>query len=95
MKLNTTDFRRKCQHPLLLALASVPAALIVTVNAAPAALGMMWSLPTAYVLLSWGCILIPGRKRLLAGLLSMAVMVGLALLLPLREIPVLLLLPLM
>lgn len=96
MKLNTTDFRRKCQHPLLLALASVPLALVLMVNAAPELMMVMWCFPSAWVLLSWGCMLIPGRKRLLAGLISAALLAAMAaMLLPLRANPVLILLPLM
>lgn len=94
MKLNTTDFSRKLQHPLLMALASVPVALIIMLNAAPEALARMWCLPAAYVLLSWACILIPGKKRILAGVVSAALIAGLAFaVLPLTQTLVLFLLP--
>ena len=95
MKLNTTDFRRKCQHPLLLALAIFPVMLLLAINAAPECLAAMGGYLGAWVLLAWGCILIPGKKRLMAGLVSGALLAGLAaVMLPLREKPVLLLLPL-
>lgn len=72
MKLNTTDFGRKLQHPLLLALGSVPLALIIVLNFAPDRWTRAWCFPAAFVLLAWGCILIPGRKRLAAGVVSAA-----------------------
>lgn len=77
MKLNTTDFLRKCQHPLLLALGSIPIAVILLINLAPELLGRMWILPGAYVLLAWGCIVLPGRRRLLGGILSAALLLAL------------------
>lgn len=96
MKLNTTDFRRKMQHPLLMALASVPVMMLIVANAAPEALRAMWCLPAAYVLLSWGCILIPGKKRVLAGVISAALLILLTIfMLPVAEKLVLALLPIL
>lgn len=96
MKLNTTDFGRKMQHPLLLAFASIPLALILILNAAPEMLRRMWIFPVVYVLLAWGCILIPGKKRIIGGAVSAAVMLTMGLmLLPVQQMLVLLLLPLM
>lgn len=96
MKLNTTDFGRKMQHPLLLAFASVPAALIIILNFAPDMLHRVWLFPASYVLLAWGCILIPGKKRILGGVVSAALMAALTLLvLPAAEQIALALLPVM
>ena len=95
MKLNTTDFRRKCQHPLLLALAGLPLLLILAINVAPECMGIMCGYLGAWVLLAWGCILIPGKMRLLAGLVSGGLLAGMAaVMFPLQDKPVLLLLPL-
>lgn len=96
MKLNTTDFRRKMQHPLLLAFGSIPLALILILNAAPELLRRMWIFPAAYVLLAWGCILIPGKRRILGGAVSAALLLAMGLtLLPVPEKLALILLPVM
>lgn len=96
MKLNTTDFRRKCQHPVLLALGGFPLALMLIVNLAPALLGRIWVFPAACVLLGWGCILLPGKVRLPAGAAGAAaiLLLGTALL-PVRENFFLVLVPLL
>ena len=78
MKLNTTDFCIKLQHPLVLALDFFPIVLFVLAKNAPDALQWMWVLPAAYVLLAWICILMPGKLRLLSGLMGMAAMAALA-----------------
>lgn len=78
MKLNTTDFRIKLQHPLVLALDFFPVVLFVLAKNAPDALQWMWVLPAAYVLLAWICILMPGKLRLPSGLMGMAAMAALA-----------------
>lgn len=86
MKLNTTDFLRKCQHPLLMALISIPVALIVVINAAPDLLNRMWALPAAFAVLSWGCLVLPGKRRLLGGIISAVLLIVLgALLLNVKE----------
>lgn len=76
MKLNTTDFRRKLQHPLLLALAGFPLVLFLVAQHAPEAIGLMWVLPATYVLLAWICLLLPGKLRLPGGLLSVTAMIA-------------------
>jgi ABC-type multidrug transport system fused ATPase/permease subunit len=76
MKLNTTDFRRKLQHPLLLALAGFPLVLFLVAQHAPEAIGLMWVLPAVYVLLAWVCLLLPGKLRLPGGLAGIAVMIA-------------------
>lgn len=81
MKLNTTDFLRKCQHSLQMALGSVPVMILLVMNNAPELAGRMWLLPGAFVLLSWGCILLPGKRRLLGGIASAAAMVALGVML--------------
>lgn len=95
MKLNTTDFRRKCQHPLLLATGALPLAMLLTLAFAPALLPRIWLIPAAFVLLAWGCILLPGRRRLLGGAIGAAGLFALALLLFSAAQPLMLLLPLM
>lgn len=96
MKLNTTDFRRKCQHPLLLAFGSIPAALVVILGFAPEWLERVWCFPAAYTALAWGCMVLPGSKRLPAGIAGAGMLIALAFfLLPVRENFFLILLPLM
>ncbi len=95
MKLNLTDFRRKCQFPVMLALAGVPVLMFISAKTIPATLSLWWVIPAAYTLLSWLCVVIPGRKRMLAGILSAVALLALgAAVLPVRENLVLLLGPL-
>lgn len=93
MKLNTTDFPRKCQHPVLLALAGVPLAMLIVLHAAPEVFARMWLIPAAYVLLAWGCILLPGKVRLIGGVAGAAAILLMGLLLPVSQAWLLLLLP--
>ncbi len=96
MRLNTTDFLRKAQHPLLLGLASLPLSMLLTLSFARETFRWAWCFPAAYVLLSWGCLLIPGKKRLVAGAASVIAVVALCVwLLPLTEKLGLLLMPLL
>jgi len=96
MRLNKTDFLRKAQHPLLLGLASLPLAMMLILTVAGELFPWCWCFPAAYVLLSWGCLLLPGRKRLPGGLAGAALLAAGALLsLPWRDHFVLLLLPVM
>lgn len=79
MKLNTADFRRKCQHPLLLAAASVPLAVLYAAYVLPGEIpGMLLCFPAVYTLLAWVCLLVPGRWRLAAALLGTIALGGLA-----------------
>lgn len=96
MRLNTTDFLRKAQHPLLLGLASLPLSMLLTLSFAREIFRWAWCFPAAYVLLSWVCLLIPGKKRLVAGVTSVIAVVALCVwLLPLTEKLGLLLMPLL
>ncbi len=96
MRLNTTDFLRKAQHPLLLGIASLPLSMLLTLSFARETFRWAWCFPAAYVLLSWICLLIPGKKRLVAGVASVIAVVALCVcLLPLREKLGLLLMPLL
>lgn len=76
MKLNTIGFSVKCQHPLTLALAFFPVGWLLT-KGIPAAVPYVYLFPAAYVLLAWMCLLIPGKRRLLAGFLGAAALGGL------------------
>ena len=96
MRLNTSDFLRKAQHPLLLGLGSLPLSMLLTLSFAPETFRFAWYFPAAYVLLSWVCLLIPGKKRVLAGVVSAAGVAALCLtLLPVASGIGLVLLPLM
>lgn len=96
MQLNNTGFLRKAQHPLLLAMASLPAAMLLTLAMAPGCFPWCWCLPGGYVLCAWLCLLIPGRKRLIAAAAASVLMAaGSLALLPWRAQVLLLLLPAM
>lgn len=96
MRLNKTDFLRKCQHPLLLGLASFPVSMLLVLSAAQDFFPWCWVYPAAYVLLSWACLLIPGKKRVLCGALSsIGMMAAGVILLPWQGSIPLLLLPVM
>ncbi len=96
MRLNTSDFLRKAQHPLLLGLGSLPLSMLLTLSFAPETFRFAWCFPAAYVLLSWACLVIPGRKRVAAGVISAILLVALCVvLLPLTKSFGLILMPLM
>lgn len=76
MKLNTNGFRIKCQHPLTLALVFFPLGWLFVTGHVGAQM-YAYLFPAAYVLLAWICLLIPGKRRLLAGFLGAAVLAGL------------------
>ena len=96
MRLNTSDFLRKAQHPLLLGLGSLPLSMLLTLSFAPETFRFAWCFPAAYVLLSWACLDIPGKKRVAAGVISAILLVALCgLLLPLTQNFGLILMPFM
>ena len=96
MRLNTSDFLRKAQHPLLLGLGSLPLSMLLTLSFAPETFRFAWCFPAAYVLLSWACLVIPGKKRVAAGVISAILLVALCgLLLPMTKNFGLILMPLM
>lgn len=96
MRLNTSDFLRKAQHPLLLGLGSLPLSMLLTLSFAPETFRFSWCFPAAYVLLSWACLVIPGKKRVAAGVISAILLVALCgLLLPLTQNFGLILMPFM
>lgn len=74
MKLNTTDFVRKMQCPMLMALTCFPLVMLVVQTAAPEAVGRMWLFPVLFTGLGWGCILLPGKLRIPGGLAGIVLM---------------------
>lgn len=96
MRLNTNDFLRKAQHPLLMGVGSFPVPMLLTLSFAPDRFRFAWCFPAFFVLLSWLCLLIPGKKRVVAGVVSAAALAALCLtLVPLTNGFALVLLPLM
>lgn len=96
MRLNTSDFLRKAQHPLLLGLGSLPLSMLLTLSFSQETFRFSWCFPAAYVLLSWACLVIPGKKRVAAGVISAILLVALCiLLLPMTKSFGLILMPLM
>lgn len=94
MKLNFNDFGRKCQFPVMLAAGCMAILLLILANYYPEGIARTFVLAGLYVLLSWLCIVLPGRMRIPAGIvLTAGLMAAGALLLPVREISALWLLP--
>lgn len=90
------DFLRKAQFPLAIAMGTLPVALLILHGFCPDLLARLWIFPCGYVLLSWVCLLLPGRFRLLPGIAGAAGFVVLGLhLLPEGHHFLALLLPLM
>ena len=77
MKLNTTDFLRKMQHPMLQALLGFPVTWLCLQATGAVVLPFVYLLPAAYEVLAWVCILIPGKRRVLAGFVGAALLAGL------------------
>lgn len=72
MKLHTTDFPRKSQFPLMLALGMLPVCAAIILHNAPEALPALAYLIPAYLLSAWLCLLLPGKLRIPAALLFCA-----------------------
>ena len=85
MKLNRTDFGRKCQFPLILALGSVPAGVILLAHSLPQIMWIMAVYPVVYALMAELCILIPGKKRVFFGILFALMLLASSVLLPLGK----------
>lgn len=93
MKWNTSDFLRKCQHPALYALGSIPLLVLLVMNAAPQALGLSVLLDGLYLACAWFCLITPGRIRLAVGGCCAGALTGAGIvLLPIGEAPLLVLL---
>lgn len=72
MKPSLSDFPRKSQFPLLIAAGTLPLMALIILHNAPQAVSALAVLVPAYVLLAWLCLLLPGKIRLPAGVLSCA-----------------------
>jgi len=96
MKLNTTDFGRRCQFPIMLAAGSLPIPLIICGMELPGSCNACLALAGIYTVLAWLCILTPGKMRIPVGLLCAVGMVaaGIALL-PMSPLFPALLIPIM
>lgn len=67
MKLNFNDFSRKCQFPLMLAAAYMPVLLLVLAHYLPGCVNTTLLLAGVYVVLTWLCTVIPGKIRVVTG----------------------------
>ncbi len=76
MKLNTSGFCTKCQHPLLLGAGLLPVVWIVLCNFRPQALLPGSLMIGLAVLLSWCCMLLPGKIRMAGALVGAAALIG-------------------
>ncbi len=95
MKKTWMFLLRKAQYPALLACATLPLALWLVLHCHPAGLAVLPLLPLAFVALCCGCFLLPGRWRLVGGVVSaLLLFAAAALLLPMRQEWSLLVLPL-
>lgn len=94
MKLNFNDFGRKCQFPVTLAAGCMAVLLLILAKNDPESIAGTFVLAGLYVLLSWLCIVLPGKMRIPAGVvLAAGLMAAGALLLPVHEIGALWILP--
>lgn len=94
MRMKATGLGRKIQQLLMLGFGLFPAAVLLTMMICPAALSRLPVAPTVYALLALGCLMLPGRIRLISGVLAAGGLIGIAwLLLPLAEVPALWLIP--
>lgn len=95
MKSSVSLWLRRCQFPLMILLTAAPVVLMQLSIHAPDILSIVWAFFAACLLLCALCLLLPGRRRMLAAGVSAALLLALgAALLPLNERPLLLLLPL-
>ncbi len=94
MKLN--GFLTKCQHPMVLCLGCLPLTWMLLCNVAPHLLLRGSLLPLLTLLFSWLCLIVPGKRRLVAGLAGAALLMAAgSALLPLSEDAALLPIPLL
>ena len=72
MKLNTTDFGRRFQFPIMLAAGSMPLPMLICANALTESVNACLMLAGLYVILAWICTLTPGKLRIPMGLICCA-----------------------
>jgi len=86
MRMKATGLGRKIQQLLMLGFGLFPAAVLLAMMICPAALSLLPVVPTVYAVLALGCLMLPGRIRLISGVLAAGGLIGIAwLLLPLAE----------
>lgn len=78
MKQSVSELLRKAQFPLLLALGFLPFPMMLFLFFAPDAFPYVWIIPAAYVLLSVAAFFVPGKLRLVFGLLGCGLLAALA-----------------
>lgn len=94
MKLNFNDFGRKCQFPVMMAAGGMPVLLLILAHNMPEGVGMTAVLAGIYVVMTWLCMVIPGKIRVPVGvLLAIGLMVIGAALLPVGEIKAMWIIP--
>ena len=72
MKLNTTDFGRRCQFPIMMAAGSLPLPMIICGMELTGSVNACLILAGIYVVLAWLCTLTPGKMRIPVGMLCVA-----------------------
>lgn len=72
MKLNTTDFGRRCQFPIMMAAGSMTLPMLICANALTGSVNACLVLAGLYVILAWICTLTPGKLRIPMGMLCAA-----------------------
>lgn len=96
MKLNTADFGRKCQFFLMMAAGSFPLPMVICANHLTGSVNACLILVGLYVILSWICLITPGKLRIPMGLVSAAGIVAASFaLLPFDQLLPTLLIPIM
>ncbi len=95
MNMKAKDILHKGQMLLTVSLILLPLSVLLLANGAPAYLWMAAGYAAAFLLLGMVCVLLPGRFRIPAGVLGALALSAMALILPVKENAVVLLLPVM
>lgn len=80
MNQNRFEWLRKGQFPLLVASSLMPPVLLLFAVFAPERMLLAWAIPAAFVILAEISLLIPGKWRLLYGILAAAALAGIGML---------------
>lgn len=96
MKLNTTDFGRRCQFPIMMAAGSLALPMLICGVELTGSVNACLALAGLYVVLAWLCTLTPGKLRLPVGALcTVGIFLASAVLLPYDRLLPTLLIPML
>ena len=94
MKLNMKGLSRRCQHSLALGAGFFPLTVWIAASSMQAVYPALPLFAAVYALAALACLLLPGKWRIAAAVAAAALLTGIAfLVLPAKEAPVLLWIP--